>query len=77
MARVHIAVVKAFGRCGDRPGVATLAFLTRDHERKAVWMMPINLREHSANRRAGSGKTVGHGLLYSGVRAPYIVDLAA
>ena len=62
VAHGPVAVVKASGRCGDRPGVATLAFLTRDHERKAVWMMPISLREHSANRRAGPRETVGHGL---------------
>ena len=64
MARVHVAVVKVSGRCSDRPRVATLVFLTREHERKAVCMMPISLREHSANRRAGPGETVGHGLTY-------------
>ena len=62
VARVHVAVVKASGRCGDRFGVASLVFLTHDHEWKTVSMMPISLREHSANRRGGPGETVGHGL---------------
>ena len=62
MAWVHVAVVKASGRCGDRPRIATLLFLTLEHERKVMCMMPISLREHSANRRAGLGETVSHGL---------------
>ena len=48
----------------------------REHERKAVCMMPISLREHSANRRAGPGETVGPGLPVFGVRALYIAELA-
>ena len=62
MTRVHVAVLGASGRCGDRRGVAALVFLTREHERKAMCMMPISLRELSANRRAGPGETVGPGL---------------